>query len=41
MTRIDPRRDGGATVRFEGVEVEALRDLAQMGDLQGLKALIS
>jgi len=28
VTRIDPRRDGGATVRFEGVEVEALRDLA-------------
>lgn len=28
MTRIDPRRGGGATVRLEGVEIDALRDLA-------------
>ena len=28
MTKIEPRRDGGATVRFEGIEVAALRDLA-------------
>ena len=28
MTRIDRRRGGGATVRLEGVEIDALRDLA-------------
>lgn len=32
MTRIDRRRGGGATVRFEGVEIEALRDLASQVD---------
>jgi hypothetical protein len=28
VTRIDPRRGGGATVRLERVELDALRDLA-------------
>jgi hypothetical protein len=28
VTRIDPRRGGGATVRLEAVEIDALRDLA-------------
>src|SRR3954452_21014496 len=32
VTRIDPRRGGGATVRLERVEVEALRDLASQVD---------
>jgi hypothetical protein len=36
VTKIEPRRDGGATVRFEGIEVAALRDLAaQVGQLLG------
>jgi hypothetical protein len=28
VTKIDPRRGGGATLRFEEIEVAALRDLA-------------
>jgi len=32
VTRIDPRRGGGATVRLERVEIEALRDLASQVD---------
>ena len=36
MTKIDQRRAGGATVRFEPVEVAALRDLtAQVGQVLG------
>ena len=38
----DIARELGLTrERVRQIEVEALRDLAQMGDLQGLKALIS
>jgi len=32
VTKIDRRRDGGATVRFEAVEIAALRDLATQVD---------
>ena len=36
MTKIERRRGGGATVRFEAVEVAALRDLAgQVGQVLG------
>jgi Domain of unknown function (DUF2017) len=36
VTKIDRRRDGGATVRFEGIEVAALRDLtAQVAQVLG------
>ena len=36
MTKIERRSDGGATVRFEGIEVLALRDLAaQVGQVLG------
>jgi hypothetical protein len=36
VTKIERRRDGGATVRFEAIEVAALRDLAtQVGEVLG------